>query len=527
MIVNTRPKPVVLIILDGYGVAAPSKGNAITLARKPNLNSYLNSYPVLTLQAAGEAVGLSWGEMGNSEVGHLSLGSGRILYQNLPRITRAIADGSFFENQAFLKACQYAREKNGNLHIMGLISPGGVHSYSEHCYALVELAKKQKVKKVFIHAFLDGRDTSHNSGKRYVGELQKKLKQIGLGEIATISGRYFSMDRDNHWERIEKAYMAITQGKCERAYEDPARAIEASYKAKIYDEEFVPTVITKGGKPKAVVKEGDSLIFFNFRADRARQLTKAFILPSFEKFKRPKYLQNLFFVAMTEYEKDLPMEIAFLPEKITMPLAKVISQAGLKQLHIAETEKYAHVTFFFNGGQEESFAGEERIIIPSPQVPSYDKKPEMSALQVTDRILKEIEADKFDFIVLNYANPDMVAHTGNLPATIQAIEILDDLVGQVVNKVLVKEGVVLITADHGNAEELYKLQTGEIDKEHSTCPVPLFIIGREFEGKVAAGAAGKDLSQVTPAGVLADIAPTILKIMGLKRPEEMTGRSLI
>ncbi|MFA6304976.1 MAG: 2,3-bisphosphoglycerate-independent phosphoglycerate mutase [Patescibacteria group bacterium] len=522
-----RPKPVVLIILDGYGIGGPSKGNAITLAQKKNFDSYLANYPVLNLQAAGESVGLAWGEMGNSEVGHLSLGAGKIIYQSLPRISRAIADGSFFDNPAFAKACQHVNETGGDLHLMGLMSPGGIHSYNEHCYALVETAQKHQVKNLFIHAFLDGRDSPFNSGKKYIEQLQGKLKQIGLGAIATLSGRFYAMDRDNHWDRIAKTYSAIVEGKSEQTFEDPLQALEASYSAKVFDEEFVPTVITKNGQPIAKVKEGDSVIFFNFRADRARQLTKAFILPGLEKFSPRTYLKNLNFVAMTEYEKDLPMDVAFPPELIASPLAKVISEAGLKQLHIAETEKYAHVTFFFNGGQEVSFTNEDRAIISSPSVPSYDQKPAMSAYEITSRVLKEIDEDKYDFIVLNFANPDMVAHSGNLSATIKAVEIVDDLCGQIVAKVLAKGGVSLITADHGNAEELYNLQTGEINKEHSASPVPLFIIGKEFAGKIAVSAIGKDLSQVTPAGVLADVAPTILKIMGLKRPDEMTGRPLI
>ncbi len=523
----TRPKPVVLIILDGYGISFPSKGNAITLAKKTNLDNYLLNYPVFSLQASGEAVGLSWGEMGNSEVGHLALGSGKIIYQSLPRITRSIGDGSFFKNQAFLKACQHVKETGGSLHLMGLMSPGGIHSYNEHCYALVELAKKEKVKEVFIHAFLDGRDTPYNSAKKYLEQLMGKLKQIGLGQLASLSGRFYAMDRDNHWERIAKTYLAMAEGVSDKFFEDPLEAVSQSYQAKIYDEEFVPTVLTKKGQPIGLVKEKDSLIFFNFRADRARELTKAFVLPGWEKFPNRKYLKDLFFVAMTEYEKDLPMTVAFPPEMVEIPLAKVIAQAGLKQLHIAETEKYAHVTFFFNGGQEASFNGEERIIVPSPPAGQYDQHPAMSALELSQKVIKEIEEEKFDFIVLNFANPDMVAHTGNLTATIKAVETVDDLIGQIVSKVLAKGGAIFITADHGNAEEVFKLQTGEIDKEHSANPVPLFIIGNDFFGKVASGAAGKDLSQLVPAGVLADVAPTILKVMGLKRPEEMTGRSLI
>ncbi len=522
-----RPKPVALIIIDGYGISSPSKGNAITLAHKPNFDSYLETYPVLSLQAAGEAVGLAWGEMGNSEVGHLSLGSGKIIFQSLPRISRAIADGSFFNNQSFLAACEHVQKTGGDMQIMGLMSPGGVHSYNEHAYALVELAQAKKVKNVFVHAFLDGRDTPYNSGRKYIEQLQGKLKQIGLGQIATLSGRYYAMDRDNHWDRISQAYLAMTSGQSEKKFEDALTAIDESYGRKVYDEEFAPTVITKNGQPVGLVKDGDAVIFFNFRADRARQITKAFILPALEKFNRPAYLKNLKFTAMTEYEKDLPMDVAFPPELVNAPLAKIIADAGLHQLHIAETEKYAHVTFFFNGGQEVSYQNEDRAIISSPQVSTYDKKPAMSAREITSRVLKEIDDDKYDFMVINFANPDMVGHTGNLTATIKSVEMVDELVGQIVARVLAKEGVALITADHGNAEEIYNLQTGEINKEHSSNPVPLFIIGQEFKGKVAAHAHGNDLSQMPSAGVLADVAPTILKIMGLKRPDEMTGRPLI
>ena len=524
-----RPKLVVLIILDGWGITSPSKGNAIFLAKKPNFDYFQEHFPVFTLQAAGESVGLSWGEMGNSEVGHLSLGSGKIIYQSLPRINRAISDGSFFSNESFLSACEQAKKNNGALHLMGLMSPGSVHSYNEQAYALVELAKKANVDKVFIHAFLDGRDTFYNSGVKYIDQLERKIKQIGLGEIATLSGRFYAMDRDNHWDRIVKAYQAMVLGETDFKATDAVTAIKESYQRGIYDEEFVPTVIiNEDGKPKGLIKEGDGVIFFNFRSDRARELTKAFVLPGLEKFNRPAYLRNLVFVCMMEYEKDLPVSVAFPPENISYPLAKVLSEAGLTQLHLAETEKYAHVTFFFNGGQEAAFQGEERIIVPSPQIATYDSKPEMSAGEITAKLLNQIEINKYDFIVVNFANPDMVAHTGNLPATIKAVEYVDNLVGQLVSRISDKGGVSLITADHGNAEEVYKLQTGEIDKEHSSNPVPFYIIGKDFYGKIAStGVGGKDLSQVKPSGILADVAPTILKIMGLKRPDEMTGRSLI
>ncbi|MCD4761236.1 2,3-bisphosphoglycerate-independent phosphoglycerate mutase [bacterium] len=524
----SRPRPVVLVILDGFGIAPPSRANAISLAKTPNFDKYSQNYPVMPLAASGEAVGLSWGEMGNSQVGHLSLGSGLIPYQNLPRITKSITDGDFYNNEIFIKACQHSKDNNSALHLMGLVSSGGVHSYNEHLYALIELAAQQKVERLYIHVFLDGRDTPYNSGSNFISKLQDKLQQVGLGTIATLSGRFYAMDRDNRWDRTAKAWQVLVNGVSDEKFDDPLKAIEKSYSKKVYDEEFIPTVIVDDmGQPRGQIKDKDAVIFFNFRSDRARQLTKALVLPGFEKFKRP-YFQNLFMATMTEYEKDLPTSVAFPPTVIEMPLARVISEAGLKQLHIAETEKYAHVTYFFNGGQEKIYEGEDRSLIPSPQVTSYDQKPAMSAREITAKTTQFIKEGLYDFIVINYANPDMVGHTGNIQATIEAIEILDQLVGELVDTTLSYDGVVLITADHGNAEKLYDLQTGEIDKEHSNNPVPLFIVGNEFAGKsVLAGVTGTDLSHVTPVGVLSDITPTILKIMGLKKPPEMTGSSLI
>lgn len=523
-----RPRPVVLVILDGFGIAPPSRANAISLAKTSNFDKYSQNYPIMPLAASGEAVGLSWGEMGNSQVGHLSLGSGLIPYQNLPRITKAITDGEFYKNEAFLKACDNAKKDEKALHIIGLVSSGGVHSYNEHLYSIIELAHQQKVERIFIHAFLDGRDTPYNSGINFISKLQEKLKKIGAGTIVSLSGRFWAMDRDNRWDRVEKAWRAMVDGVADDKFEDPLEAIQKSYDKKVYDEEFVPTIILNDlGKPKGLIKDGDSVIFFNFRSDRARQLTQALTVPGFEKFKR-QYFKNLVMVTMTEYEKDLPVTVAFPPLVIEMPLARVLSEAGLKQLHIAETEKYAHVTYFFNGGQEKIYEGEDRLLIPSPQVISYDQKPAMSARELTTKINQAVKEGQYDFIVANYANPDMVAHTGNIQATIEAIEILDQLIGELVDTVLSYNGLVLITADHGNAEDLYDLQSGEIDKEHSNNPVPFFIIGDDFAGKsVLAGNVGTDLSHVTPVGVLADVPPTILKIMGIKKPPEMTGSSLI
>lgn len=527
---NLRPKPVVLVVLDGYGIGPKSKSNAIFLAKKSNIDEWSLNYPSFSLQASGEAVGLSWGEMGNSEVGHLSLGSGRIIFQSLPRISRSITDKSFYRNQAFLEACEKVKTQGTNLQIMGLVSPGGIHSYNEHLYALLELAVQAGVpaKNIFVHAFLDGRDTTFNSAEKFIDQLQKKMTSIGGGRIATLAGRFYAMDRDNHWERVELAYRAMVDGESVKKFTDPLQAIRASYAENIFDEQLLPAVITEADHPITKISDGDAVIFFNFRADRAREMTKAFVLPVFDKFQKPRqYFSNLLFVTMTEYEKDLPVTIAFPPEVVAKPLAWVISEAGLKQLHIAETEKYAHVTFFFNGGNETEYSGEDRVIIDSARVNSYDEKPEMSAYEINQRLIQEIEADKYDFIVVNFANPDMVGHTGNLKATIKSVEIIDKCLGELVNSVLQRNGLVLITADHGNAERKFNEHTGEIMKEHSTSAVPLYIIGSEFKGKAARGAEGGDLSLVKASGVLADVAPTILKIMGLQRPEDMTGESLV
>lgn len=521
-------RPVALIILDGFGIAPASRGNAISLAKKPHLDQYIKDYFVTTLAASGEAVGLAYGELGNSEVGHLAIGSGRILYQNLPRITREILDNSFFNNPAFIEACERAKEKNGALHLIGMFSSGGVHSFHEHGYALLELAKKHGVTKVFVHAILDGRDTPFDSGRGFMVELEKHLQEIGLGKIASVSGRFYAMDRDNHWERTAAAYQAMALGQSTRRFASADLATQDSYAHKIYDEELVPTVIVDD-KDQAVglVADGDSVIFFNFRADRMRQLTKAFVLPSIEKFERPKYLRDLTCVSMTEYEKDLPVLIAYPMEAIKNPLSSVLSQQKIKQLHIAETEKYAHVTFFFNGGNEAAYPGEERVIIPSPPVSAYDQAPEMSVREITKRVIQEMDKNIFDVFVINFANADMVAHTGNLTATIEAVEVIDSEVGKIVDKVLSLGGAVCITADHGNAEELVKLQTGTIDKEHSTNPVPLWLVGEQFKGWTEkAGLTNQDLSSRTPSGVLADVAPTLLKILDIPKPKDMTGISL-
>jgi 2,3-bisphosphoglycerate-independent phosphoglycerate mutase len=414
------------------------------------------------------------------------------------------------------------------MHLLGLVSPGNVHASQDHLYALLDLCKRQGLSKVYVHVILDGRDTIFNAGVDFVRLLEAKMKELGVGKIATLSGRYFAMDRDNRWDRVQKAYLAMTDGRADVYATDAVSAVEASYAKKVYDEEFVPTVIGSEGAPTAKIENGDSVIFFNFRPDRARQLAQAFVLPGFTKFDRV-YMKDLFFVTMAEYEKELPVTVAFPPQVVSNCLAEVISRAGLKQFHIAETEKYAHVTFFLNGTREEAFPGEDRKIIPSPKVASYDLAPEMSADEIVKETVKVIQAEQYDVIFLNFANPDMVGHTGNMEATVKGVEAVDRAIGTLAEYTMAKGGVLLITADHGNAEEVKNLQTGEIDKEHSTNSVPFMIIGEQYRG--VAGPAGDpiegDLSLMPPVGMLADVAPTILSILGLEQPPEMSGRALI
>lgn len=520
-------KPAVLLVIDGFGVAAPSRGNAIAMAKTPNLDRLMTEYATMTLQAAGDSVGLPWGEMGNSEVGHLSIGSGRVIYQDLPRITRSIVDGTFFSNDVLLNAIRSAKEHDAAVHVIGMFSPAGVHSLDEHAYALLELCQREQVTKVFVHAILDGRDSPYNSGLEYIQQLEGKLRDLGIGKIATVSGRFYAMDRDNHWDRIQAAYEAMAQGRGPTAA-SAAAAIESSYGKSVYDEQVIPTVIVHDGQPLTTISDHDAVLFFNFRNDRARQLTKAFVLPGFEKFSRPQYLRDLAFVTMTEYETALPVAVAFPPEAVTEPLAKVFSDAGIKQLHVAETEKYAHVTFFFNGGVEAAFPGEDRILIPSPMVPSYDQKPEMGARGITDRVLQALNTGQYGFIVINFANPDMIGHTGNFAATVKATEFVDECVGQISEAVLSINGLLLITGDHGNAESKIDPSTGEVSKEHSANPVPLIVAANDLPDSVRQRfhVPMRDLSTLTPVGVLADVAPTLLVLVGLPIPSSMSGHDL-
>ena len=520
-------QPVVLIICDGWGVAPPSDGNAITQAKLPVFNRLLKTYPAMTIIASGNEVGLEWGQMGNSEVGHLNIGAGRVYYQTLLRINQSISSGAFFKDETLLKATAHVKKNKSRLHLMGMVSNGNVHSAEEHLYALLKFAAEQKIKEVYIHMFLDGRDALFNGGGASLERLQAKIKEYGVGRVASLAGRFYALDRDNRWDRIEKTYRAIAEGTGEQS-SDPAEAIKASYAKEVYDEQFVPVTITDGGKPVATVEDNDAVIFFNFRPDRARELTKAFALPGFDKFTARAY-KNLLFVTMAEFEKSLPVEVVFPPDVIKNCLAEVVSNAGLKQFHVAETEKYAHITFFLNGTVEEPFPGEERVIIPSPHVSGYDQKPEMSAPEIAKEVLKAIEKGAYGLVAINFANADMVGHTGNLPAAVKGLEVIDKALGQITDLALAKGYVAVFTAEHGNVEEMINLKTGGIDKEHSTYPVPLIIIGKQWEGQTGPGgdAMGGDLSLSAPVGMLADVAPTILKIMGLEQPPEMTGQSLI
>ena len=506
---------VVLVILDGVGISYEERGNAIMAAKKPNLDEISRYYPGTALQSYGMAVGVPWGEVGNSEVGHLTIGSGQAVYQDLPRINASVQDGSFFKNPAWQKALEHAQKNNSAVHLMGLVSNGGVHSHMNHLFALLKFFSEKKFAgPVYIHVFTDGRDAPTQSAPVFIKTLQDNMARYKIGKIATVSGRYYAMDRDKHWERIQMAMDAIL-GKGEKA-KSAEEAIQNSYAQKITDEFIKPIAISgKQGDPIGALGENDAMILFNFRPDRARQLTEALLLVK-------KDFKNLFLASMTQYDKDFKIPIAFPIEIIENSLAKLISQAGKKQLHIAETEKYAHITYFLNGGVEEPFSGEERALIPSPKVAGYDQKPEMSAYEVAEKTVEAIQSKKYDFIALNFANGDMVGHTGNLQATIKAVEILDECLGKIKNAVLETNGAMIITADHGNCEEVINLETGEIDTSHSTNPVPFWIV--ETTIKKDFGELKK--TDVPTTGILADVAPTILELLKISQPKEMVGKSL-
>lgn len=509
----SAPKPVALIILDGFALREETQGNAVAQAKKPNFDRYWSTYPHTTLTACGEAVGLPEGQMGNSEVGHLNIGAGRIVYQDLTRISKSIREGEFFENETLLAAVRHAQQNGKKLHLYGLLSDGGVHSHIEHLYALLELAKREKLQDVYIHAFLDGRDVAPDSAKGYLENLQQKIAELGVGRIATVQGRYYAMDRDKRWERTEKSYRAMVYGEGPK-YTDPIQAVVESYEKSVYDEFVMPTVIVgEDGKPVGLVESEDSVIFFNFRPDRAIQLSQVFTNEDFQGFDRgPAYPKNLHYVCLTLFSETVGGYVAYKPKNLDNTFGEVLVQHGKRQLRIAETEKYPHVTFFFSGGRDVELPGETRILIPSPKVATYDLKPEMSAYEVADAAVKEIEAGRHDAIILNFANPDMVGHSGKLEPTIKAVEATDECLGKVVEAVLAQGGICLITADHGNADMITD-EMGRPHTAHTTNPVPFIVT--------------KTGLKLREGGILADIAPTMLELMNIAKPEEMTGSSLL
>ena len=507
----------VLMILDGYGLGEKAEGNAIALAKTPNINRLMETCLFEEGRASGLDVGLPHGQMGNSEVGHLNIGAGRIVYQELTRISKSIEDGDFFRNSELLGAVGNCKKNKSSLHLFGLLSDGGVHSHLEHLFALLELAKQNGLTEVYVHCFMDGRDTAPNGGLGYLRSLEAKMKELGVGKVATVMGRYYAMDRDNRWERVQKAYNAMVLGEGEKAG-SAEECIQLSYSGTVTDEFIVPTVITQGGSAVFTIKQDDSVIFFNFRPDRAREISRALCDPGFNQFERPCGFFDLTYVCFTEYDPTIPnKQVAFKPQTFSNTLGAYISQKGLKQLRLAETEKYAHVTFFFNGGVEEPGANEERILVPSPKVATYDLQPEMSAYTVKDELVKAIASKKYDLIIVNFANADMVGHTGVLQAAIKAVEVVDDCVGQAVDALLAADGQMLICADHGNSDKMVDDITKKPFTAHTTNPVPFIIVNQK----------AKTGLHLKKDGKLCDIAPTLLDMMGLPQPEEMSGQSLL
>jgi 2,3-bisphosphoglycerate-independent phosphoglycerate mutase len=527
-------KKVVLVVLDGFGIASYSHGNAIALANPQSLDRLVSSYPAMTLLASGPVVGLPWGEVGNSEVGHLNIGAGRIVGQDLPRINAAIQDRTFFSNEAFIGACNHVKQNKSKLHLMGMISAGGVHSSEEHLFALLGLAAEQGVQDVYIHMFTDGRDTGEKEAMETLAKVKSKIAQIGVGKIASITGRFYAMDRGKHWDQTEMTYQMLTKG-IGNAADSPENCILDSYNQNVFDEMIMPTAIVdrKGGesgiKPVATIDDNDAVIFFNFRSDRALQLTLAFVQP--DKMDIPTKhapLNNLFFVTMTEYFFGLPVNVAFHAIDLKNNLAEVIAKNNLKQFHIAESEKYAHVTSFFNGGASEPYPGEDRQIVNSPSNNRrYEDNPEMSGPQLTETLIEKIKQDDYSFYLANFANPDMVGHTGNLQAAIKAVQYIDRFLWDIAQAVLSVGGALIITADHGNIESMLNHKTAQIDKEHSTSPVPFILVAKEFELGKKKDRDYLSLSSRIPSGIVSDVAPTVLELLGLPIPPEMNGRSLL
>ncbi len=513
MSMTNRPRPVVLTIMDGWGYSEEAENNAILAARTPNWDRLWGKYAHGLVNTSGIVVGLPQGQMGNSEVGHLNLGAGRVVYQDYTRVTEAIADGSFEENPALLSAIEKVRASGGAVHVMGLLSPGGVHSHEAHIHALIRMLAHQGVGDVFVHAMLDGRDMPPRSAGPSVERMQRVCDEAGTGRIASLCGRYYAMDRDKRWDRVQKAWDMYVHGKAARTFDSALKALAGAYELDESDEFVQPTLITDATGAVATIKDGDAIIFMNYRADRAREISHAFVDEEFDGFERGKRPALVDFVSLTQYEKGLATNAAFPPVALTNTLGAYISELGLKQLRIAETEKYAHVTFFFNGGEEAPSPGEDRILIPSPRVATYDLQPQMSAPEMTDKLVAAIRSDKYDLIISNYANADMVGHSGDFAATVKAIEALDACIGRVADTLVEVGGELLVTADHGNAEQMSDPATGQVHTAHTTNPVPLLYVGRA--------------ASVASDGALADIAPTLLALMGLEQPAEMTGRSLV
>src|SRR6266852_1243962 len=520
---SRRPRPFVLIVMDGWGINPRKEGNAIALARTPNIDKLARDRPHTSVKTSGEALGLPESQMGNSEVGHQNIGAGKRVLQDYTRVSASIKDGSFFHNPALLKAIEHVKKNQSRLHICGLLGNGGVHAHESHLEALLRLAQIHAVERVYVHSFTDGRDTSPTGGIEFMRLLQARAREIGgehAAKVATVSGRYYAMDRDNRWDRTGMTYFAMTRGEGQRASSAVA-AIQQSYDQGVTDEFIIPTVVMENNHPVALVKAGDALIHYNFRPDRARQLTKAFVLKELPpqaagKFDRGPRIDNLQYVMMTEYEEGLDAGVAYRADEVDMPLARVISEHGLRQFHTAETEKYAHVTYFINGRRETPFPGEDRLLVPSPKVPTYDLQPEMSAAGVTEEAVEHIRSGQYDLVIMNYANADMVGHTGVIEAAIKAVEAVDTGVGRVVEAALAVGGGLLITADHGNAEQLIDYDTSKPFTAHTTNPVPLFLVVPQLAQ-----------AKLRTDGILADVAPTILQIMGIKQPKDMTGSSLI
>ena len=518
-----RNTPLALIVVDGYGIAAPSPGNAIGQATKPNFDRFEREYPAITLSASGIDVGQMWGAVGNSETGHLNIGSGRVVYQQLPRILFAIREGAFYKNPALLEACSWVKQHGGTLHLAGLLSTGTVHSYIDHLYALLDLAKREHVPRVVLHLWLDGRDSFIHEAKKFVQTLQQRLAAIHLGEIGTIMGRHFAMDRNENWDRTQCAYACMTEG-VGRKITDISAYIEANYALGLTDEFIEPAVaVDEFGRSSGTVQQNDALIFFNFRSERMRQITAAFAEHDFLHFPRP-LIPNLKVVTMSEYEPDLPLPVAFPTEDITDTLPEVLSREKFRQLHIAETEKYAHITYFFNGRREVPFPGEDRILIPSQRVGSFADNPEMQAPEICTRVIDKIRHGLYEVYIINFANPDMVGHTGNISATSKAVEETDRAVGMICDAILAAGGIALVTGDHGNCEQMIDLVNNAPRREHTSNPVPCFLVGNNYLRK----SPGAPLTaQLAPRGRLADIAPTVLALLGIHQPKAMTGKNLL